>query len=259
VSAEAPVALVTGASRGIGRAIAIELAEAGYDIGVNFVRSEEAARDVAEKVAGAGRRAVLLRADVGKREDRAALLAGLREGLGRLDLLVNNAAVAPRTRADILEASEEGFDEVLAVNLKGAYFLSQAAARWMVETRKEHPERPLSIINISSISEYAPGVNRGDYCIAKAGVGMVTKLFAARLAEHGIRVNEVRPGVIATDMTAPVKESYDRRIAAGLTPIRRWGTPGDVARAVRVLAGGDLGFSTGMALDVDGGFHLRPL
>ena len=259
MSAESPVALVTGASRGIGRAIAIELAGAGYDIGINFARSEEDARAVAESVVRAGRRALLLRGDVGRREDRSSLLASLRQGLGRIDLLVNNAAVAPRVRADILEADEEGFDEVVAVNLKGPYFLTQAVARWMVEIRRQHPERRLSIINISSVSEYAPSVNRGDYCIAKAGLGMVTKLFAARLAGDGIRVNEVRPGIIATDMTAPVKEKYDRLIAGGLTPIRRWGAPEDVARAVRALAGADLEFSTGMAVDVDGGFHLRPL
>jgi NAD(P)-dependent dehydrogenase (short-subunit alcohol dehydrogenase family) len=259
VSAEHPVALVTGSSRGIGRAIAIGLAADGHDIALHFVRDEGAARATAESVEGAGRRAVLFQADLGKRGDRERLIAGVREAFGRLDVLVNNAAMAPRVRSDILEGGEEGFDEVIAVNLKGPYFLTQAAARWMIEIRAAHPERRLSIINISSVSEYTASIERGDYCVAKAGLGMVTRLFAARLAEHGILVNEVRPGIIATDMTSAVRGKYDRLIADGLTPIRRWGAPEDVARAVRILAGGGLVFSTGMALDVDGGFHLRRL
>lgn len=254
-----PVALVTGSSRGIGRAVAIELARSGYDIVVNYVRDAEAARSAVLEIERAGAKAVLSRADVADAADRAALLEGARSAFGRLDLLVNNAGIAPRVRADILEASEESFDEVLAANLKGPYFLTQAAARWFLEIRATHPERPLAIVNVSSISEYAPSVQRGEYCIAKAGIGMMTKLFAVRLAEHGIRVNEVRPGIVATDMTAPVREKYDRLIAEGLTPIRRWGAPEDVARAVRVLASGDLAFSTGIALEVDGGFHIRRL
>ena len=157
--------------------------------------------------------------------------------------------MAPRARLDILEGTEESFDEIIASNLKGPFFLAQAVARWFLEIRTQHPDRRLSIINISSLSEYAPSVNRGDYCVAKAGLGMVTKLFAVRLADSGIRVNEVRPGIVATDMTAPAKEKYDRLIEAGLTPVRRWGTPEDVARAVRALAG----------MDLDGGFHLQRL
>jgi len=253
------VALVTGASRGIGRAIAVELASAGYDIVVNYLRSEKEARATGGSVEATGRRALLSRADVGKREDRERLLSEIKAAFGRIDLLVNNAAMAPRTRSDLLEASEASFDEVLDANLKGPFFLSQAVARWFLAIRKEDPTRRLSIINISSISEYAPSDVRGDYCISKAGLGMVTKLFAARLAEQGIRVNEVRPGIIATDMTAPVKEKYDRLIQEGLTPIRRWGKPEDVARAVRALASADFDFSTALALDVDGGFHLRRL
>lgn len=254
-----PVALVTGSSRGIGRAVAIELARSGYDVVVNCVRDAEAARSVVSEIERAGGQAIACRADVAVAADRAALLERARSAFGRLDLLVNNAGIAPRARADILEATEESFDEVLAANLKGPYFLTQAAARWFLEIRAAHPERPLAIVNVSSISEYAPSVQRGEYCIAKAGIGMMTKLFAVRLAEHGIRVNEVRPGIVATDMTAPVREKYDRLIAEGLTPIRRWGAPEDVARAVRVLASGDLAFSTGIALEVDGGFHIRRL
>lgn len=259
MKSQQPVALVTGASRGIGRAIAVELASGGYDIVVNYVRNEEAARSAAEAIAKTGRRALTVQADIGRRADRERLVSTTREEFDRLDLLVNNAAMAPRVRADILEASEESYDEVLAANLKGPYFLTQAVARWLVETRKRDASRRLAIINISSLSEYAPSVHRGDYCIAKAGLGMVTRLFAARLAEYAIPVNEVRPGIVATDMTAPVREKYDRLIADGLTPIRRWGTPEDVGRAVRALACGDFEFSTGVAIDVDGGFHLTRL
>lgn len=254
-----PVALVTGASRGIGRAIALELAAAGHDIIVNFHSREEAARSTVDAVAALGRTALASRADIASAADRRRLLEEVRGRFGRLDLLVNNAARAPRAREDILDAGEEGFDEIIAVNLKGPYFLTQAVARWFIEIKKEDPSRRLSIINISSLSEYAPSVDRGDYCIAKAGVGMITRLFAARLAEHGIRVNEVRPGIIATDMTRGVKDKYDRLIAGGLTPIRRWGAPEDVARAVRALAGPDFDFATAIAVDIDGGFHLQRL
>jgi NAD(P)-dependent dehydrogenase (short-subunit alcohol dehydrogenase family) len=259
MSAGRPVALVTGSSRGIGRAIAVELAAAGHDIPVHYVSNGDAARETAALVEAAGARAVLVQADLGSASDRERLLGEVRRAFGRLDILVNNAAMAPRARADLLEATEESLDEVLAVNLKGPFLLTRDAARWLLEIRKEHPSRPLSIINISSLSEYAPSVNRGDYCIAKAGLGMVTKLFAARLAEHRIRVNEVRPGIIATDMTRPVREVYDRRIAEGLVPMRRWGEPADVARAVRAIAGPDFEFATALAVDVDGGFHLRAL
>jgi NAD(P)-dependent dehydrogenase (short-subunit alcohol dehydrogenase family) len=255
----APVALVTGASRGIGRAIALELAAAGHDLAVNYVRNEDAALSVLAEIRSLGRRAVAVRADVGSREDREGLLSAVRREFGRLDVLVNNAAMAPRVRADILEASEESFDEVLGANLKGPYFLTQAVARWFLELRAAHPERPLSIVNISSISEYTASTARGEYCVAKAALSMLTRLFAVRLADAGIRVNEVRPGIVATDMTAPVREKYDRLISEGLTPIRRWGAPEDVARAVRVLVGPDLAFSTGIALDVDGGFLIHRL
>jgi NAD(P)-dependent dehydrogenase (short-subunit alcohol dehydrogenase family) len=253
------VALVTGASRGIGRAIALELAAAGWDIAIGYARNRDAAEGVRREVRGKGRSAIICPGDLAKAEDRRALLATVRKDLRRLDALVNNAGSAPRARADLLEATEESFDETLAANLKGPYFLTQAAARWMVEIRKEHPERPLHIVSISSVSEYAASVNRGEYCVAKAGIGMMTKLFAARLAEHGIAVNEVRPGIIATDMTAGVKEKYDKLIADGLTPMPRWGQPEDVARAVAAILGGSFPFTTGAAFDVDGGFSFRRL
>jgi NAD(P)-dependent dehydrogenase (short-subunit alcohol dehydrogenase family) len=254
-----PVALVTGASRGIGRAIAMELAGAGWDVVVSYRVGVEPAKATVREIHALGRQGVPVQADMAQAEDRSRLVAETRRHFGRIDLLVNNAASSPKTRVDLLDADEMSFDAILAANLKGPYFLSQAVARWMIELKKEHPERRLSMVNISSISEYTPSVNRGDYCLAKAGMSMLTRLFAVRLAEHSIRVNEVRPGIIATDMTAGAKESYDRLIAAGLTPIRRWGQPADVARAVRLLAGPDLEFSTAVALDVDGGFHLHRL
>ncbi len=254
-----PSALVTGSSRGIGKAIAIELASTGFDVAVSFVRNRDAAEAVAAQVSSLGAATVCIQADVGSSRDRIRLVSEMRNAFGRIDLLVNNAAMAPTVRTDMLEATEASFDEIIATNLKGPYFLTQLIAKWMIEIREQDPVRSLSIVNISSLSEYTPSVNRGDYCIAKAGIGMLTRLFASRLAEHAIRVNEVRPGIIDTDMTVGVKAKYDSLIAQGLTPIRRWGKPEDVARAVRLLAGPDLEFSTAIALDVDGGFHLHRL
>jgi NAD(P)-dependent dehydrogenase (short-subunit alcohol dehydrogenase family) len=201
------------------------------------------------------------RADIAKKADREKLLSATREQLGRLDLLVNNAGIAPSKRVDLLEADEESFDRLIAVNLKGPYFLSQAVARWMIEQKATgaiHAYRP-AIVNINSISAYAASPERGEYCVSKAGSAMMTKLFAARLAEEGINVYEIRPGVIETDMTAGVKEKYDRMIDQGLTPIKRWGTPEDVARAVTAIASGSFPFSTGEVINIDGGFHLRRL
>ncbi len=254
-----PVALVTGASRGIGRAIAVELARAGYDLVVNYATRPDAAEEVVRDVETIGRRALAVRADVSCRDDRAALVAATRAEFDRLDVLVNNAALAPRERISVLESSEEHYDRTLDVNLKGPYFLTQTIARWMVEMRETHSERRLYIVNISSLSEYTSSVLRGDYCLAKAGTGMLTKLFADALADHEIPVNEVRPGIIATDMTAAAKDKYDKLFAEGLTPFRRWGQPQDVAKAVRALVSGDFDFSTGAAFDVDGGFHLQRL
>ena len=183
-----------------------------------------------------------------------------REEFGRLDLLVNNAGIVPKERVDLLDASVESFDQVMDVNLKGPYFLTQAVASWMIEQRSAASDdyQP-AIINISSISAYAASPERGDYCVSKAGLSMMTKLYAARLANEGINVYEIRPGVIATDMTAGVKAKYDGLIEADLTPIKRWGTPEDVARAVAAIATGMLPFSTGEVINVDGGFHLRRL
>ena len=248
-------ALVTGGSRGIGRAIALALARQGWDVVVNYVRSRDAAEEVRREIEAAGRRALPVQADVAVRGDRERLVREAVETFGRIDLLVNNAGIAPEVRADILEASEESFDRLIAVNLKGPYFLTQLVARAMVEQGARG-----KIVTVSSVSAYAASVNRGDYCVAKAGLSMMTKLYAARLAEHGINVYEIRPGVIATDMTGPVKAKYDKLIfEQDLTPIKRWGEGDDVARAVVAVAGDLLPFSTGEVINVDGGFHLRRL
>ena len=259
MSSSSPVALVTGASRGIGRAIAVELASAGYDIVVNFVSRPEAAEETAALIADEGRETLLAQADISSTEDRASMIEETRSRFGRIAVLVNNAALAPRERVDLLESSEEHYDRTLDVNRKAPFFLTHSIARWMGEERLADPDRKLYIVNIASLSEYTSSVLRGDYCLAKAGLGMLTSLFADRLGEHNIPVNEIRPGIIATDMTAGAKEKYDKLFAEGLTPFRRWGQPEDVARAVRALVGGDFDFATGSAIDLDGGFHLHRL
>ena len=262
------VALITGASRGIGRGIALELARIGCDLVINFATNAGAARQTvadclsAARAAGKSIRVEPCQADIAKGADRRKLMEFTKASMHRLDLLVNNAGVAPEVRADILEASEESFDRLINVNLKGPYFLTQLAAKWMVAQSGAGVlpanYRP-KIITISSVSAYAASVNRGDYCLSKAGLSMLTSLYAARLAEHGILVYEIRPGVIRTDMTGPVKEKYDQLIADGLMPIKRWGTPEDVGKAVAAIAQDLLPFSTGEVINVDGGFHLRRL
>jgi 3-oxoacyl-[acyl-carrier protein] reductase len=252
------VALVTGASRGIGRGIAVALAGAGHDVVVNYVTNADAAKRTVSELEGLGARALAVRADVADAGDRRRLVEESYDAFGAIDLLVNNAGVAPSVRADILEADESSFDRVLAINLRGPYFLTQLVARRMIE-QAPRPWPP-KIVVISSISAYTASTNRGDYCLAKAGLAMMVTLYAARLAEHGINVYEIRPGVIATDMTEAIKERYDRLILTeGLTPIRRWGQPEDVGRAVVAVATDLLPFSTGQVIDVDGGFHLRTL
>jgi len=259
-----PVALVTGGSRGIGRAIVLELARAGHDVVFSHVShpdgsAESPAAQTAREVQALGAQGAAVRADVSLAEDRASLIGFVRERFGRLDLLVNNAGVAPTQRTDLLEATEESFDRVMDINLKGPYFLTQAAARYMIEQRKSDPARACRIVNIGSLSAYTSSTSRGEYCVSKAGVAMMTLLFADRLAEFGIGVYEVRPGIIATDMTSAVKAKYDRLIADGVLPIRRWGRTEDVALAVRAVAEGRMDYSTGEVINVDGGFHLRRL
>lgn len=253
------VALVTGASRGIGRGIAEALARDGWTVVINYRGNAEAAQACAQAVVAAGGYAVPIQADVADGADRARLVESTLATCGRIDLLVNNAGIAPRVRMDILEMSEESYDEVMNVNLKGPFLLTQLVARQMLAQVATGTPVPPRIVNISSISAYTASVNRGEYCISKAGMSMMTALFAERLAEAGINVYEVRPGVTATDMTSKVKERYDRMIAEGLTPIRRWGTPEDIGRAVAAIAAGAFPFSTGEVFNVDGGFHLRRL
>lgn len=263
-----PVALITGASRGIGRGVALELAKGGFDLVINYAGNIAAAKQTASDSVSAGTansktiRAEICQADIGNTEARKRLLIFAREKYGRLDLLVNNAGVAPDVRADILEASEASFDRLININVKGPYFLTQAVANWMIEQSKtRHSSNPIApkIVTISSISAYTASTNRGDYCISKAALSMLTPLYASRLAEFGINVYEIRPGIIATDMTVGVKEKYDKLIAEGLTPIKRWGNPEDVGKAVAAVALDTLPFSTGEVINVDGGFHLRRL
>ena len=240
-------ALVTGASRGIGRAIAVELAKTHQVIGTYRGRRDAAETLRAETGAG------IHPCDVSSAADRQTLISHARQRFGKLDLLVNNAGMAPRERRDILEATEESFDELLAVNLKGPHFLTQLAARWMLEQGGGR------IVFITSISSYAASVNRAEYCVSKAALSMSAALYAQRLAACGIQVFEIRPGVIRTDMIAAVEKSYEERIAAGLVPQRRMGEAADVARAVRAIADGLLDYATGQVINVDGGFHLRSL
>jgi len=253
---DSPVALVTGAARGIGAAIAEQLAHIGLDVAVFDVID---GTSTVKTVEAAGRRGLAIVGDVTSAADRASALARMEQAFGRLDVLVNNAGVAPKIRADILEATEESYDRVMTINLKGPYFLTQAVANWMVRQRKVRGDGWMCVVNISSMSAYAASVSRGEYCLSKAGVSMATKLWAARLAEFGIGVYEIRPGIIATDMTCAVKDRYDKLISEGLTPIRRWGQPGDIAAAVASAVRGDMKFSTGQVIDVDGGYHLRIL
>lgn len=256
------VSLITGGSRGIGRGIALELARAGrHDLLINYAGNEAAAhecRKLCQEAAPHPIRVEIVQGDISQAEDRARMIDLLRREFGRLDLLVNNAGVAPSVRADLLEAGEESFDRVLGINLKGPYFLTQAAAPLMIETSPAG-DLPRAVVSITSISAYTASVNRGDYCIAKAGLAMMTKLYAARLAEYGIGVFEIQPGVIETDMTGPVKAKYDALFAGGLTPINRWGQPSDIGKAVAGIALGYHPYSTGQVLNIDGGFHLRTL
>ncbi len=257
-----PVSLVTGAGRGIGRGIALELARLGHAVVINYAGNMDAAGECLQLVREEGGDGITVRADVSSTEDRERLVDETLAAYGRIDLLVNNAGVAPSVRDDLLEAGEESFDRLIKINLKGPYFLTQRVARLMIEQVRGSDVNAFGlprIVTISSISAYTASVNRGDYCVAKAGLAMMTKLYAARLAGFGINVYEIRPGVIATDMTAGVKEKYDKLISQGAWPIRRWGEPSDIGRAVASIARGDLPYSTGEVINVDGGFHLRTL
>jgi 3-oxoacyl-[acyl-carrier protein] reductase len=242
-----PLAIVTGGGRGIGRGIVTELSKTHHVI-ATYRGNQQAAQSLADEVG-----CEIVQSDISSAKDRQALLELARERAPHLDLLVNNAGIAPRERADILDASEEIFDEVLNTNLKGPYFLTQAAARWMRDSGRGR------IAFITSISSFTASVNRGEYCVSKAGLSMTVALFASRLADHGIKVFEIQPGIIRTDMIAKVEQIYEEKIANGLLPQRRMGEAVDVAKAVRAIADGLLDYSTGQILHVDGGFHLRSL
>ena len=266
MSTQAPPAavLVTGASRGLGRGIAETLARDGLDVAIHYGRNREAAEETQaacrKAAARADQRFVLVGGDVASRTDRDRILDETLAGLGRIDALVNNAGIAPRSRIDILDATEESFDELMAVNLKGPYFLSQAVARhWIGRKGQSRLAGGYKLVFISSISATHVSLNRGEYCVSKAGLAMASKLWAARLAPEGVQVFEVRPGIMATDMTAGVKDQYDRLLAEGLVPQKRWGTADDVGRAVSALLKGSFPFSTGDVLHVDGGLHLERL
>ncbi|GAB4128377.1 3-ketoacyl-ACP reductase [Thermopirellula anaerolimosa] len=252
-------ALVTGGSRGIGAAVCRSLGKLGFAVVVNYARSADAAESVVAEIRTAGGAATAVQGDVGRRDDRQRLLAAALDEFGRLDVLVNNAGITSVGRRDILEATEESWDTVFDTNLKGPFFLSQIAAKEMIRLIHSGIVPEGYIINVSSISAFAVSTNRGDYCISKSAIRMMTQLFAQRLADEKIFVHEVCPGVIESDMTAPVKEKYDRLIAEGYWPIRRWGSPDDVASAVAAIVSGAFSFSTGNCFLVDGGFHIRTL
>lgn len=259
-----PVTIVTGASRGLGRGIALQLARQGHSVVVNFASNAAAAAETADlcrKAAASPEQAfVSVQADIGAQADRERLVGETLRQFGRIDALVNNAGIGPSQRADITEATEASFEEIMRTNLQGPYFLTQAVVRhWL--TRREEPALPtgFKIVFVSSISADTASVNRGDYCISKAGLAMAAQLWAARLAAENIQVVELRPGIMATDMTAGVKAKYDPLIDAGVVPQRRWGTPEDVGLAVAAVLAGSFPFSTGAVIPIDGGFHLRRL
>ena len=249
------VAIVTGAVGGIGFATAVRFMEDGYKVLAVDLADETAAN---EKLGAEKGEYFYLKGDLSKGEDRAKIVDTAIEKFGRIDVLVNVAGVAPKVRTDILEMTEESYDFVMDINTKGTLFLTQLVANKMLLQEKENGIRGY-IVNISSMSAYTSSTSRGEYCISKAGCSMITKLFADRLADEGILVNEIRPGIIATGMTATVKQKYDNLIDGGLLPIKRWGLPEDIAKAVSVLSNGMLGYTTGQSIDVDGGFHIQRL
>jgi NAD(P)-dependent dehydrogenase (short-subunit alcohol dehydrogenase family) len=259
-----PVILVTGASRGLGRGVALSLAKEGYDVAIHYASNREAAEEAAQICRDAapdkGQKFFPVSAQLASASERAAMIDTVLGEFGRIDGLVNNAGIAPKLRADIIEATEESFDEVIAVNLRGPYFLSQLVAKWWLA----HPGESrlpggYKLVFVTSISVHTASVNRGEYCIAKAGLSMASQLWSVRLAGDGVQVYEVRPGVMKTDMTAKVTDKYDKLIAEGLVPQLRWGTPEDLGLSVAALCRGDFPFSTGAVIDIDGGFQLRRL
>jgi NAD(P)-dependent dehydrogenase (short-subunit alcohol dehydrogenase family) len=253
------IAFVTGGTRGIGLGIATELAKAGFDLAVNGVRNESAVKPVLEELKKLGVQVIYVRGDISKKEDRQRMVGDILDRFGKINVLVNNAGIAPPERKDILEATEESFEYVLNVNLQGPYFLTQLAAKQMIELKKQNPDEFFCIINVSSVSATVASVNRGEYCISKAGIAMATKLWAARLGEFDIPVYEIQPGVIKTDMTSGVQEKYDRLFQQGLAIQQRWGTPEDIGKVAAAMASGNMPYSTGQVVMVDGGMTVHRL
>ncbi|MCE0499568.1 MAG: 3-ketoacyl-ACP reductase [Methylacidiphilales bacterium] len=263
-SSPPPVVLVTGSSRGLGRGVAETLASAGFSVAIHYASNKEAAEATAaacKKLApNPEQKFAVVGGNIGAAADRRRLFDETLAAYGHLDALVNNAGVAPRIRADITEATEEIFDEVIGINLKGPYFLSQLAARyWLANPGKSRLAGGYKLLFVTSVSANTASVNRGEYCISKAGLGMAVQLWAVRLADAGVQVLELRPGIMATDMTAGVKEKYDKLLAEGIVPQKRWGSPQDVGLAAKAILEGHFPFSTGDVINIDGGFHLRRL
>ena len=253
------IAFITGGTRGIGFGVALALGKAGFDLAVNGMRNEGDVTDALEELRNLGVNVAYFQGNVAVREDRQAMLDKILSNFGAVNVLVNNAGIAPRERADILHAKEEIWDEVMEINLKGPYFLTQLFANYFVEKKLENPLFEASIINISSISAFVASVNRGEYCISKAGIAMATKLWATRLGEYDIPVYEIQPGIIKTDMTAGVVEKYDKLFQEGISLQRRWGLPDDVGKVAAMLAQGNMPYATGQAIKVDGGLHIQRL
>ncbi|MFX0074464.1 MAG: 3-ketoacyl-ACP reductase [Candidatus Hermodarchaeota archaeon] len=259
------VLLVTGSTHGIGKAIVLELAKLDYSVVINGAATENLSEEYKSELRKIyneeiDNRILYVQADIRKKEDREVLTRKIEEKFKRIDVLVNNAGVSPKIRNDILETSEESYDRVMSINLKGPYFLTQTISKWMIRLREQIIDayQPY-IINISSINRFTASTNRGEYCLSKSAMSMMTKLFGERLAEYGIPVYEISPGIIDTPMTEKVHDYYDKLITEGLTPIKRWGKPIDIAKPVVAIVSGLLPFSTGLVLDIDGGFHLHRL
>jgi 3-oxoacyl-[acyl-carrier protein] reductase len=254
-----PVALVTGGTRGIGLGVARALAASGWDLAISGLRPPVDVAHVVEELSAAGATVSYAPADITVAADRARFVASVEERFGRVNALVNNAGRAPRERKDLLDATEASFEEVLRTNLQGPYFLTQHVARLLLDARAADPSSPATIVFITSVSAAMVSLNRGEYCVSKAGLAMAASLFAVRLAAQGVAVYEVRPGIIATDMTARVRDAYDRRIGDGLVPDGRWGTPSDVGRVVAALVRGEMPYATGSVIHVDGGLAIPRL
>ncbi len=252
-------AFITGGTRGIGLGIAIELAKAGFDLAVNGVRGESLVKPVLDKLSSYGIQAAYFQGDVSKKEDRRQMTEAVLNKFGKINVLVNNAGIAPPERKDILEATEESFEQVMNINLQGPYFLTQLVANKMIDSKPKYPADFFCIINVSSVSATVASVNRGEYCISKAGIAMATKLWASRLGEFDIPVYEIQPGVIHTDMTAGVQEKYDRMFQNGLAIQSRWGTPADIGKVSAAMATGSMPYSTGQVVKVDGGMTISRL